>query len=304
MAITVAGIILTTILSCYLIIEMITAVWGVSEVWNHLPSYTHSLFIVIPKVVSFLKFSGTPVQIYYLLILIGVLSSAVYLLAVSYRPIKEEGTKGLKKTPLYEVMTLFAALYFVEIIYIMIMNAAGVETSSPFDEENWEMMFTLLNASIYEEIICRILYLGLPMAVLAVIMKKDTKLTKYLFGGFGMSKLALVFIIFSGGIFAMAHLGGWGWWKIFPTFLFGVISGYIFCKYGVYATVSMHFLTDYLSASSWLGDPFSAMILALAVLASTFGGIPFVGVYTKRAYLWLKEEFTKKSSEETGKDSL
>jgi hypothetical protein len=304
-ATVLAGIILTVALSLYLIYESITAVWGITVVWDHLPSYTHGLFVVIPKVVTFFRFGGTGLQIYYLLIMIAALSSVVYLFVMSYKPVKEEGIKGLKKTPIYEVMTLFSALMFLEVMYIIILNSSGVETTSPFDEEDWEMMFSLLNASVYEEIICRILYLGVPMCILGLILKKKgTPVSGYIFGGFGMSKLSFVFIVFSAAMFAMAHLGGWGWWKILPTFIFGLISGFLFCKYGIYATISIHFLTDYMGAATWLSNPMAGFLYTVAVLAAFLGGIPFVQPYTSKGIKWLRKEFGKKSSEESGKDSL
>ena len=289
----VCGAIITSILVCYIIIESMTAIWGVPIVWDHLPSYTHSIFIVIPRIVSLFEFSGPAVQVYYLLILAGVLASVCYLIKKSYGPLKEEGIEGLKKTPMYETFALFAALMFVEFTYILVLPLFGVKTTNPFeDEEVWEMMFTLLNASIYEEFVCRILYIGVPMAIIALISRKEgTKWYRCLFGGFGVNKVALIFILFSSALFAFGHLG-WGWWKIFPTFLFGLISGYIFCKYGVYATICMHFLTDYMSASEWLGgEPISMMTALAVVLGSCILGIPLAISYTKRAFLWVKDEF-------------
>ncbi len=286
------GLIVASVSACYILIEAITAVWGIPIVWDHLPTYTHHLFVVIPKVVSFFKFSGPAVQIYYLLILVGVLACVYQLFRTSYRPTKEEGLEGLKNTSLYETFALFAALFFVECVLLFILHLAGVDTSSPLDEDQWEQMFELLNAAIYEELICRVLYLGLPMMVIALILKrKEHAWYKYLLGGFGMSKMALVFILFSSLMFGFGHLGGWGWWKIIPTFLFGVIAGYLYCKYGLYATVSLHFLTDYLSSSTWLGGGVPTLMMAALMIVSIVGGIPLAISYANRAYLWIKDQF-------------
>lgn len=292
----ISGIIITAVLACYLLIETITAVWGISVVWDHLPTYTHSLFIVIPKVVTFFRFSGPAVQIYYLILIAVVVLFVYHIFKVSYRPTKEEGIEGLKRTPIYEALTLFAALLFVEYAYIFILMAVGVDVKSPFDEDEWEMMFTLLNASVYEELVCRVLYLGLPMLIVALVTrKKDTPWYRYLLGGFGMSRLVLIFILFSSLMFGLGHLG-WGWWKIFPTFLFGLISGYMFCKYGLYATVCMHFLTDYMTASTWLGGAIPSLMMVAMLIVSLIGGIPFAISYTKRGCLWIKENFSPKQS--------
>lgn len=286
----ISGLIITAVLACYILIESITAIYGIPIVWDHLPTYTHHLFVVIPKVVSFYSFSGPAVQVYYLLIMAGVLVCVYQLFKRSYRPTKEEGLEGLKRTPMYEMFTLFAALYFIEMTYIVILKMAGVDVSSPIDEDQWELMFDLLNASIYEELVCRVLYLGLPMLIIALILrKKDDVWYRYLLGGFGMNRAAIVLILFSALMFGFGHLGGWGWWKILPTFLFGLMSGYLYCKYGLYVTVCMHFLTDYLSSATWLGGGIPAIMMLAVVLVSVVGGIPFTISYAKRAYLWFRD---------------
>ncbi len=288
----ITGLVVASVLACYILIEAITAVWGIPIVWDHLPTYTHHLFVVIPKAVTFFKFDGPAVQAYYLLILVGVLVCVYQLFKRSYRPTKEEGLEGLKRTPMYETFALFAALLFVECAFMWILNLMGIDTTSPIDDDQWELMFELLNAAIYEELVCRVLYLGVPMMVLALVLrKKGTAWYKYLLGGFGLNKTALVFIIFSSVMFGFGHLGGWGWWKVFPTFLFGLITGYLYCRYGLYTTVSIHFLTDYLSSATWLGGNIPTFMLFTVTIVSIIGGIPLTISYVNRAYLWIKSEF-------------
>ena len=63
-----------------------------------------------------------------------------------------------------------------------------------------------------------------------------------------------------------------------PTFLFGLITAYLFIKYGLYATVSIHFLTDFMLSESWMtGNDLSVTLSLLFMLASllALGAIPF-----------------------------
>jgi len=128
-----------------------------------------------------------------------------------------------------------------------------------------------------------------PMLIVGLILKENgTKRWRYLTGGFGMSREALIFIFFSAAMFGIAHVPGWDLWKLFPTFLFGLIAGYLFVKYGVYATIAMHFLMNYLMSSDWMfGD--GGVTVALLMLVIMILGIPYVWVYAKRGLVYLRD---------------
>ena len=296
----IVGLIAAVVGAFTLIFEYAVAIWGIPQVWPNLPDYNSSLIIVVPMVVKLVSFNGIPAQIYYILLLLAVAICLGYYFYKAYRPIvglKNGDNKTIRNTAFFEVPVLFCTLLFWELALAVILTAMGIEMKGLPDRDTWIWMYDLLEAPVWEEIITRILYLGLPMAMIAAIWKKEGKSSlKYLFGGFGFNKAAIVLIFFSSFMFAAGHLTNWGAWKFFPTFVFGLIAGYLFCRYGVYACVVIHFLTDYMSAETWVTGAdvsFGYLILLLMALAC----VPYTYIYLKRGVLSIKEIFFSQSKD-------
>lgn len=287
----VFGIVITLIVSALLLFELYVGIVKSGWVLSYLPDYHTQIFFIVPAIVSVFRVSGSALQLYYVLLLIAVTASLIYLFYKALGPagklIKGDGT-AMKETALFEMATLFSALYLFEMILTLVLKACGVNMGSLPERETWQWMFDLLEASVWEEIITRVLYLGVPvMIVYAITKKNELPLWRYLFGGFKMNTTALVFIVFSAAMFGAGHLTNWGSWKFIPTFIFGLIAGYLFVKYGVYATIAMHFLTDYISAETWLTGGDSAITTALLLLVLMVLAIPYLLIYLKKGIVFL-----------------
>jgi len=271
-----------------LLFEIIVGLGKAGFVIDNLNGYTDHLFIIIPSILDLFTVSGDMLIVYYILLLAAVTVSILTLVYVT------AGRYGSKKdiadTPLYEMAVLFGALYFVQIVMIIFLNAIGVDTDTPGDRPVWQWMFELLQASVWEEVITRFLYLGLPVTIVYYMMRKEGRSPRWLLGGFGIDKVSLIFIVFSAFMFGAGHLSGWGVWKFAPTFLFGLITGYLYCKYGIYVTICFHFLTDYAQAGMWLTGSDSFVLTSLALITIAFLSIPFVWVYLKRGYRCLEDQ--------------
>lgn len=294
------GIIITLIVSALLLFELYVGIVKSEWVLSYLPGYHTEIFFIVPAIISVFRISGSALQLYYVLLLIGVTASLIYLFYKAIGPTRKligGDRDAMKDTALFEMATLFSALYLFELILTSVLKACGVNMTSLPERETWQWMFDLLEASVWEEIITRVLYLGVPvMIVYAITKKNELPLWRYLFGGFGMNTTALVFVVFSAAMFGAGHLTNWGLWKFIPTFAFGLIAGYLFVKYGVYATIAMHFLTDYLSAEAWLtGD--SMVITALLLLVLMVLAIPYLLIYFKKGIVFLGN--TMKNGERT-----
>ena len=286
----IVGIIAMLFVTFFLLFEYAVAIWGIPRVLPHLPDYGSTLILVIPEVIDILSFDGVSSQIYYILLFIAVTVSISLLIFNAYGPtvaLINGDDKKIRDTALFDVSILFLVLLIWEIIYIAIARSMGIEITTLPDHDDWVWMYELLEASVWEEVITRMLMIGLPMAIVAVA-KEEKGSWKKLFGGFEMDGTALFFILFSAIMFGAGHVGGWGWWKFLPTFVFGLIAGYLFTKYGVYATISMHFLNDYMSAESWIVGTDSAMTTLLMLLIAFFC-IPFTYIYVKRCVLALRK---------------
>lgn len=287
------GLIISILLSALLLVEVYTmlaksgiVVDGISS-----SSYSYPIFIITPYMIDLFRLSGTSLIIYYVILIIAVLASVILLYAKSIRPYLDIGKdkgESAKNSALYEMTVLFAVMMAIEIVYLKIVGA----NSSPIDQnEVWKNMFSLLSASVWEEVISRLLLIGVPIAVIYMIKNRDVKEIKKAVGGFNsFNVIVIALILISSAIFALAHVvsGAWEMWKVFPTFLFGVIAGYLFVKYGLHVVIAMHFLNDYLSSESWLigstAEPLTNMILIFTCIIA----IPFIYIYGKKIVLYFK----------------
>ena len=263
-------------------------------VFENLQNDTESLIIILPFPISIAKLSGAVLQTYYVLLLVAMVLSVGYTIYTAIKPVsafmKDKDPARIKNTALYELSVLFAAVTFIQLAFAFLLVAGGMEITDPFDGvDEWWLIFSLLEASVWEEIIARLLLIGVPMLVLCTALKygEEKKWWNYLLGGFGINRLAFILIVLSSMMFGIAHIPGWDLWKAFPTFLAGLVMGYLFSKYGIHAAITLHFLTDYLSSLGWLvdyGEVFSSLLLmGIALL-----GIVFVAVYGKRCLDYVK----------------
>ena len=293
------GLVTATLLSFLLLFEYFVALWGIPQVLPHLPDYGSTLILVIPVVVDVVSFNGVMSQIYYLMLVLAVTVCLALYAYKSFGPAKnlfKGDDRSIRNTAFYDVCVLFSTLFFWEFALILILNALGIETNPLPKRDDWVWMYEFIEASVWEEVITRMLMIGLPVTLVALLMKQEGKGSlKYLFGGMGFNKFTIVLIFFSALMFAAGHVGGWGWWKFFPTFAFGLITGYLFCKYGVYATIMMHFLTDYVSAESWFFNCDSPVATALMIMLLSLACIPFTFVYLKRGAVALYDIFVDQS---------
>ncbi len=295
----IIGMITAVSLSCLLLFEYIVAIWGIPQVLPKLPEYGSTLILVIPKIINIVSFDGVLSQIYYILLILAVTACLIILFYKAAVPIKKLSlgdNKTIRETAFFEMPVLFAVLYIWEFIFVVVLRSMGVEIEGLPDRATWQWMYELLEASVWEEVITRILLIGLPMALIAVFLKKEGKASwKYLFGGFGFNKVVLVLIFFSAFIFGAGHLNNWGWWKFFTTFAFGLIAGYLFSKYGVYATIMMHFLTDYISAESWFFDTTNSVATALMIFMLSVVCIPYTYIYVRKGIIAMRDIITGQS---------
>lgn len=178
------------------------------------------------------------------------------------------GTAGLRLPMIYSVS------FVLNVIVMVVFNE---HVSTPDIDGSINMIISLLHASVYEELYCRLLCLGLPILVVSLILargKTEEPWYRYLLGGFGYRKWMLIFLILSAFLFGLAHYDGWGAWKVIPSFVMGLFIGYLFVRYGLYAAISMHFLTDFALSATWLiAGNLGMTITALSLLSMVVLGL-------------------------------
>lgn len=263
---------LTMVLSIILLATELVSMWsGIGITFDWLEEQKKGIMLLLPTIVVVTSLSGLSLQCYWLALVGAITASAVLLLIRSKKAFIIDSYKdgGVAHTPLFWTTICFAASVIITLGLNAIMTLMGSGITTPGDlpsGNNPEAMFLFAEAAVWEEVVSRVMYIGLPMLVAALLLKKE-KCWRYLLGGFEMSRLAVVLIMISALVFAFAHMDSWGFSKVIPVFLGGVLFGYLFVRFGVYAGIIMHFLTDYLVVASTTAPILSSVImLGLMVL--------------------------------------
>lgn len=201
--------------------------------------------------ITLFNLQGTAIQVYACIDIAVLALFTYYAISAHLRTLKEEGRYGDRSehTGMSAASSALCVSLFLSVAYLMLtqMAGAGVDTSWMDDYDDYQMAFMLYNAGVQEEICYRVFLIGIPMVVAGYAIWRKRGSWKYLLGGFGMSKAAFVLIVFSSLLFGLAHESGWGWSKVLDAMIGGVIFGYLYCEYGLYAGCIAHMVNDTLS---------------------------------------------------------
>jgi hypothetical protein len=149
----------------------------------------------------------------------------------------------------------------------------------------------LAHASVWEELVVRVLLLGLPLLVVEAGGGRGAPRApwRYLLGGkIEVNGAAIGFLLFSATVFGLAHVPGWDLWKFLPAFVTGLLLGYLFLRYGLHAAIVMHFLTDYFLATLVLGVPggYAVLLALMLIFMEAVGGVNVVRYYYVLREVW------------------
>ncbi|MDR3206253.1 MAG: CPBP family intramembrane metalloprotease [Candidatus Methanoplasma sp.] len=268
------GCVIASVVSVILLlVEAVCLVLNTPAVFDLAGDWSYSLIMVTPKIVRLYVMTDYVLQAYWIAVVAILIACIVYALLRFYRDLSESHSKGteapLENSPFFWISVAFAASVFFSVVYALVIAAFGYSADASWmdDYTDRQKMFMLAEAPVWEEIITRVLLIGAPIAVLALIFAKPSDAPRCLLGGFGMSKTATVLIVLSALIFGLAHNEGWGMEKILPTFVVGVLLGYLYVRFGLYASILTHFLTDFMSAWQWLGLDALYVVFILILLA-------------------------------------
>ena len=254
--------------TCYLI-------GGISTVFDWCADKTMSILGLVPMLVVLGTISGTALQIAWLLIVAAIVASLAVLGWQSLHAFKEnEGDilQRLERMPVSTVGAMFSLMLALNIIVMVISTALGEPIEVPDGMASGNVPQALLDyadAAVWEEVISRIVPVGIPMAIAMLVSRRKGWL-KAVLGGFGMSKFSIALIVISSVIFGFAHMSGWGISKVVPTFLTGIIMGYLFVRIGVHASIAFHFLVDYMSVISYTSLMVPMALVLLVTIAVGF----------------------------------
>ncbi len=281
------SILIVPVVAILLIMEVAYLLGGTISVFNWIGNVTVGVLALAPQLIIATKLTGALAQAYWLFIEITILTSIAIMAIQTWRTYKEDqGTNAdrIERTSLYGAGSLFALMTVTSVIISLVMGMFGSSISTPEGMVTGnvpEALYSYANAAVWEEIITRLVYIGIPMVVVGTILTRKADSWKYLLGGFGISKLAILLVIVSALIFGFAHYDGWGFEKVIPSTAAGIILGYAYIKYGIHVSIIIHFLTDYLAVVSFTDMIVPSSFILMAVLGL---GLVFLFVYGKK--LW------------------
>ena len=147
--------------------------------------------------------------------------------------------------------------------------------------ETWKIWMYLLNASFYEEVVSRVLLIGVPVALLSI---RDRGWYKLILGQIPEDRrgpLLWIFVAISSITFGYAHVPGWGLLKLISAIPAGVALSLAFVYYGIWASIALHFAVDFMSAMM-TGPHGSIFTIPFGILLVAFAGY---GIYVILASL-------------------
>lgn len=245
------------------------------------------LFLVLPIIITIVTISGFSLLAYYFFLIGAITASCVWVFITSIDGFsKELSMKGKSRlhSPLFDTVGLMFATIFFSLLVALLANPSSGEV--PEAGTLAENLFLLANASVWEELVVRVLLIGIPIMVIDVVRRKrQPKLYSYfLGGGFKMGTPEVVLILASSIVFGYAHFAsGWGAWKIVPATVGGIAFGYLFLKFGLAASILLHFGTDYLSMPTQVFDNIGLTLLTgVGILMWVAFGFIFLIYYLTR----------------------
>ncbi len=286
-----------TVLAMFLLVcaNIVILAWGIGEVY---PQMGHSvtIYVITPFIVDLFQLGGPLFFGFFLFLVAAIVLSFVWMTLKSAKPFGQELMLRFNqaRSPLFVIGTLFLALLFFQVAYYLLLAAMNVSTTTPAGLEGtelWKLIFSFAQASVWEEVVSRVLLLGVPLLIFTPIINnlfrpkhpvEQREWWRYfLGGGFKFGPLEMFFLIFSSAMFGFAHLASWDIFKVFPAALAGLAMGYLFLKFGIYASIMFHFFTDYLSVplSVFPESESLAMILGLLILIFLAVGAVFFVYY-------------------------
>ncbi len=250
------------------------------------------LYILVPVPLLFAVLWGPYAYAWYVFLVFAITASLTLFL---YGGMRDYVTKLMREPLSYrnasvqEFAEIFSLTLFVSVSVVILMKLLGVSTEGIglVKMPLYSQMLSLLHASVYEEIVTRVVFLGIPVylthKLLAFHRNEESSIRAInIFGGVKkIGRVEVAFIIISALIFGVAHTPAWGWWKMLPAFIAGLGMGYLFIRYGIHYSILFHFATDYMYVAMSMSH-FTALAMGVIYVVLIVLGLVFLVSYSAR----------------------
>jgi membrane protease YdiL (CAAX protease family) len=250
-------------------------------------SYYYFLLAPLPTKVFVLEGGAQLMWAAEVIIILACVAYAVIKFIKAVLPSQGKLKKGaVENTAIFWISISLCVMLVISFIVALILLMTGNDQTSPDFGSKIEQMFLLADAAVWEELVTRVAFIGVPMTIISLIVTKKKESLKCLFGGFGVSGVAVILMIISGAIFGIAHYSGWDGqaWKVLTAGIMGFFLGYVFVRFGLYASILLHFINNYLSSFEWMGAEGAFILIFLLLILAGFIALVYIAyrVWTSR----------------------
>jgi len=242
-------------------------------------------FYVIALPFAFIEFLPFKYEYYWVSFLVIVILISFALSSLDfYRYAKNEDGRFGKLTELI-ILTISVTYltYYISLFVTSQQNPFGnpIGNTPP----NY-VILSFLHAPVYEELVYRVILLGIPAFIINYFYygKKIPFYRAFTGGKFEMNKGTVTFLFISAFFFGSAHLISWEPAKFPSAFFAGLVLGYLFLRYGVYMSITMHFIIDFSGTYSYINGPtwyIITIISGIILLIWFVAGLPYYYIYLR-----------------------
>lgn len=270
--------------------------------WLITPGNGGGVYLAITPEPIGLWVDGATIGIWFFIVFTIVFSSVmwgVYRLLADFEgkpifkrfSIPEYGDSGIEVTA-----KLFMMTGFVYLIYVFILAVSGTEPNTPdFGASPIRSnIYSFVNAAVNEEIISRMFLIGTPLLFIETVAGARRRLRRYFLGGdLPVNLLTASLIVFSATMFSFAHVGGWDIYKVPTAFIAGLALGYLFVRFGLWAAILLHFVTNFMfiGIDLWPDSVALSSVLAICWLIMAAVGLYFFIHYFRKSLEFLAGAF-------------
>lgn len=171
----------SVLVAVLLLAEFCAMLLGIGTVWDWASGASYDVLLLAPKLVSVGALGGTGLQLFWIVIVAAIVASValvLYQTLPALRAPREKVAEEFSKTPLYWVAMLLGAALFLNVVCVVIqIDEVNLPTDSAIGFIP-EALYAYANAAVWEEVITRIVWIGVPMAVLGLLCKKKDALDR------------------------------------------------------------------------------------------------------------------------------
>ncbi len=163
-----------------------------------------------------------------------------------------------KSNYLYIAIQWFSAYFVLSIIIDWIQQLFEISIGDPLSDNPLLSFFYITAAPLNEEILFRIIFLGVPLSLI-LVRYKNSLISTLIHPGKnvsvesnGIKSLIFLIIFLNSAFFGLSHVvfgGDYGIGKITQATMGGLFLGWLYYKYGIVISIIFHWISNYVLLS-------------------------------------------------------